>query len=984
MDLFESLTIAREFLGWDRPALPEAARRLATRYRNGKSLDLGSVIVVVPGNRAGRRLQELLAFLAEDDGLLLTPPEVVTEGLLPELLYPPKKPFASDLVQDLAWAKALRELPAPMRRNIIPQPPDGDARRWLELGQVFRRLHLELAADGLDFAAVLQSGPKLAHFNETQRWQALTELQRRYHLLLDARELWDKQTARLKAIEFHEIQTERDVILLGTVDLNASLRQMLDQVSDRVTAYVIAPENLADHFDALGCLVPERWRRAAMPLQDQQIEQVEGPAEQADAVACWLAEMALRFRCNETVIGVPDESLVPQLQRQLKQLDVTARWVEGARLGDTAPYRLLAAAVEFAGSGRYDDLATLVRHPDLEEWVQPRCVQQTFDAEAGKNRTDVPKAWSLPAQLDRFYSKRLPGRITARDTEDNADKWPDLAVALAQIEAWLAEASTDRPLRLWGDCFRRLLAPIYDHRILNLDDHGDDVLRRTIRMILAECDRLNSLPEALDSIPLSAADAFHIALGPVANETLPPPADPSAVEILGWLELPLDDGPALIVTTFNEGFVPKSAGADAFLPDRLRAELGLMHNERRYARDAYATSVLCHTRRELRVVFARRDTKKEPLHPSRLLFACDDETLVARAQRFFGKVAAPPVPPRLLLAAEAKPQAKSSFVPPAPAEPFGEVAQIPVTHFRSYLACPYRYYLRHVRKLEAIDDAARELGGDLFGSLLHHVLSRFGRNTDVRGSRRERDITEFLVEALRQEAKRLYGSDQRRAAVRLQLEQARLRLTAFAHHQAELASAGWRIIFAEDEDDSGDSSTSSAPKSDKRLAITFEALKDRQIQLVGRIDRIDFHEADNAIRILDYKTADKVQTPEQTHRRRDEWIDLQLPLYRHLWCKAVPKLHVDKIEKVELAYLNLPRDAADANAGFAPAPWTDEELRAADQVACAVIRGILARKFLPVTQPPPDFSEDFAAICLDNRYEQADADDDEENKEGEA
>src|SRR5262249_42317701 len=189
-----------------------------------------------------------------------------------------------------------RDLPAQMQRCIIPHPPaDGHTRRWVELGQVLRRLHRELAADGLDFAAVLKSGPKLAHFNETERWQALTELQRRYHLLLDAQELWDRQTARLKAIEFREIRTESDIVLLGTVDLNESLRQMLDQVADRVTAYVVAPENLADHFDAKGCLISDRWRQTRMPLNDDQIFQVEGPAEQADAVSSWLAGGGARF-----------------------------------------------------------------------------------------------------------------------------------------------------------------------------------------------------------------------------------------------------------------------------------------------------------------------------------------------------------------------------------------------------------------------------------------------------------------------------------------------------------------------------------------------------------------------------------------------------------------------------------------------------------------------------------------------------------------
>ena len=165
--------ILREFLGWNRPALPEAWRRLAQRYRRGETLDLSAVIVVVPGQRAGRRLQELLAFLAEDERLRLTPPDVVTEGRLPEMLYTPKQPFATEITQDLAWSRALRDLPADKRRRIVPHPPEpGQAVRWLELGAVLRHLHRELAADGLDFLAVHNIGPRLADFSETDRWAA--------------------------------------------------------------------------------------------------------------------------------------------------------------------------------------------------------------------------------------------------------------------------------------------------------------------------------------------------------------------------------------------------------------------------------------------------------------------------------------------------------------------------------------------------------------------------------------------------------------------------------------------------------------------------------------------------------------------------------------------------------------------------------------------------------------------------------------------
>src|SRR5437773_401182 len=267
--------IAREFLGWDRPALPEAARRLAARNRQDRMLDLGRVIVVVPGQRAGRRLQELLAFFAEDENLRLTPPEIVTEGRLPEMLYTPKQPFANELVQELAWAQALVNLPAERRQPVVPHPPPvTDALRWLELGKVLRRLHVELAADGLDFRAVHTNGPKIADFKEAERWEALVTLQTHYLSLLDNEQLWDIQTARLKAIEFREIRTECDIILLGTVDLNNTLRQMLGEVATHVTAYIVAPEHLADHFDAHGCLAPSMWCDAIVPLRDEQLRQV--------------------------------------------------------------------------------------------------------------------------------------------------------------------------------------------------------------------------------------------------------------------------------------------------------------------------------------------------------------------------------------------------------------------------------------------------------------------------------------------------------------------------------------------------------------------------------------------------------------------------------------------------------------------------------------------------------------------------------------
>jgi hypothetical protein len=932
--------IERVFLGWDRLALPEAARRLVERYRDGAALDLEHVIVVVPGQRAGRRLQELLAYQAEDKKLRFTPAQVVTEGSLAEMLYPPKRPFASELVQDLAWAQALRDLPGVLREKVTPHPPDsGDVVRWMELGNVMRRLHLELAADGLDFAAVRARAPQLETFNETERWDALIALQQRYLALVDAQELWDKQTARLKAIEFREIATECDIILLATVDLNDTLRKMLGQVAERVTAFVVAPKELEDLFDEYGCLIPEKWREAEIPLRDEQLCRGEGPVEQADAVGDWLAELGGRYRVDEVTIGVPDEALVPQLQRQLKQSGVEARWVEGVRIGESAPYRLLAAAVEFTGGRRYEDLAALIRHTDVEDFLADAAI-------------------SLPAQLDGFYNAQLPSYIRQDQALKKDKDWPDLARALERVNGWLAEAESKRPLREWGDVFRKILGDIYGSRTLDLESQPQDgVLLRTVRRILDACDGVEEIPDALAAASLTAAEAFKLALGPLKDEALPPPADPDAVEILGWLELPLDDSKALVVTSFNEGIVPKSAGADAFLPDRLRKELRLEHNERRYARDAYATSVLCHSREELRVLFARktrRDAQDNPLQPSRLIFACSDVDLVRRARSYFGERPRPNVQRPLMLAPRGPILEKSLFAPPKPVSPKETFKKISVTRFKEYLACPYRYYLRHIERLKAVEDGARELDARAFGNLIHYALSDFGRDpASPSRSSREEEIFDFLSDRLNAIVQVLFGAEAHRPSIRLQLEQARDRLRAFAGHQAALVSDGWRLIHVENAQDRRE-----------QLSVPFP-VDGVDILLNGRIDRMDFHDAKRKLLILDYKTAESGENPDTTHRKSGHWIDLQLPLYRYLWQAA--RLDVPANIDVELGYFNLPKNLDEA--GVAIADWDQATLESAKFKAEEVIRNLRRHTFLPMADPPPKYSEDFAAICLDNVLE---------------
>jgi ATP-dependent helicase/nuclease subunit B len=935
------MPIRREFLDWRKPALYEAVAHLRQRFARGKELDLGQVLAVLPTSRACRRLLEMLVAAAEEDDLAFTPPDLVTPDRFPEQVYQPKRAFANLLTQQLAWAVALASVPAERLAPLLPRPPVVDQiEQWLSIGQSLGRLHLELAADGLQCEQVLRGAEKLAGFSEHARWQVLSELEREYLNTLDRLELWDVQTARLVAIERREIATEKEVVLIGMADLNRAQRQMLDQIADRVSVLIVAPADIANRFDKHGCLVPAKWVDVEIPLTDEQIERVDGPADQAEAVTRWLGELDGKYRPDQIAIGVTDGRLVPQLQRELAQCGVASRYAEAKKLSETAPFRLLQVATAYAANERYRDLAALARHPDVYEWLVVRLRSM------GEFQGDVLTV------LDEFAVERVPARL---DEERLAKD--ERSAGVLQIWRCLAElvqplAGGPRPLAAWAEQFRGVLAEVYGRRELERGIEEDRYLIDALEQLAGAFEELAAAPPALQA-GFDVRQACRLALEPVAASGLAPPYQAEAVELLGWLDLPLDDAPALVVTTFNEGYVPQGSSVEIFLPNRLREALGIMHHDRRLARDAYALSVLVASRERLRLVAAHRDAEGNPLSPSRLLFAADGECVVQRARRFFGELP-PALPRRNLLSAQGV-QTQSLLRPPVPEHLPAALSELSVTKFRDYIACPYRFYLKHILRLEAISDQALELDGGAFGQLVHAVLEQFGRAEDaegVRGASEPKQILDYLEFQLDRLAAARFGLKHTRPAVRVQIEQVRLRLRAFADWQAQRSREGWRIIFGEDSDE-------------RREALTAEFPVDEQpFRLRGRIDRIDFHEPSETLQVLDYKTADAGEHPQRTHRRGSDWTDLQLPLYRHLLGAVQSPFVARAGERVKLGYVLLPRDMNCV--GLAEAEWQKSDLESADETAREIVRSLRQQKFWP-PGPVPEFPDDFAAICQDRR-----------------
>lgn len=966
--------VMRTFLGWDAPALPRAAALLADHYQDAAAgeLDLRGAVVVTPGGRSGRRLIELLLDEAEARGLTLTPPRVVTTGGLPELLYTPSTGLADPTTVRHAFSQALQALSADRLHPAFPNPPQPqDAVGWMTLAGVVAPLHRNIAAEGLTFGDVVRTLREGFPYDDTARWEVLSAVEVEYLRLLKRAGFADPDRARGEALDRGVLDSPGDLWLIGIVELPGLVRSMLRQAAapsgSPIHALVHAPEENADFFDELGCVIPELWESAHIPLDDARIHVVRRPPDQADAVADILRGLDGRFSAEEIVVGAPDRDVVPYLERGLAMAGVPHRDAAGTALAATGPYRLLEAVGAFLDGRRFVDFASLVRHPDVSEALaaQGRALEATSGS---KSPLDA---------IDRYYGEHLPAKVAGSLSKGRG--YDDMQAVVSGLEDTLEldKLKGLRALSEWMPPVLELLGRVYGLEPLSL---GKQRERHTVEVCAAlkgAAGVLGGLPPALDS-KVNGAEAIRLLLSELRSTNLPPDPERDAVELLGWLELPWDDAPTVIVTGANDRHLPDTFGADAYLPGALRCQLGLPDDRARFARDAYLLSALIHSREELHVVAGRLNAAGDPLRLSRLLFATSDEEAARRIHEHLGDEEAPPPgiaeltgatqsrfqsPPEPTIAIRASPGPSGSGEP---------VESLSVTEFGKLLSDPYRYALERLLGLRTVEDIEAEMSPPVFGSLAHTVLERFGRS-EAKNSPDEEVITKALDELLNQATASQFG---RTAipAVKVQIEQLRARLHAFAGWQAGWITQGWRVVCVE----------ASIARED---GVRFE-VDGQPILLRGKIDRIDHNVGTDEWAIWDYKTSDGAKTPEAAHRKGRtndrRWIDLQLPLYRHLLAGVLADDGAQLVppntrDRVSLGYILLPKDLT--KVGDSIAKWDEEALESADEAARTAVRTLRTGEFRfdPGVRGYPD--DQFDALLgwkelpvADNDGEDADGD----------
>ena len=952
------MPIGRQFLGWDRPALHTAAEWLLHRH---PADELAELVVVLPTQRAGRLLE---ARLVETAGRAITPPTITTVGQLPELLCPPPSEgrVATETESIYIRMQAVRAAdPDGLARWLAVPPASEDLAAWWVLARRLHDLSADLAATGLGVHEVIEHCERTGFTDSAhpspERWAFLTELDERYRALLAERGWVDRQAHRLTTLREGGCAGARPLplLLLAVPDLTPLARRMVRQWGENggaVEAWVHAEQQHAEGFDDVGGLRVGYWKSQPVPLDDADLHLVDRETDMPDAAARLVLELADGRSPDDVSLGLGEPALHAAVQRSLELADVPSHWAAGRPIERSLPMTLLDAMGRFLQTRRLDDFAALLRHPDAEAFLTAENAAVVDGAGGERDHRSRLYKDANPAayrgwlgRLDRYAAEFLH--------EDLSQEWrgrpTDVEPLIRAMQRLLDAAAGERVVGVGG-----MLLRLYEHRAFRPYDPGDAATLEALRQIAEALEAQASLA-AEDEAERVASDlpgGVALLIEQLRGTPVPEPrpaegAETGAIELMGLLEMPLDDAPVALFLSLNEGRVPAAPSTDPLLPDAMRRCLGLPDAVSRFARDKLQLMAAMAGRERVALLAARRTGEGDPLVPSRLLLACPVEQQAERLKRFTQEIdpareaATPPLGPQ--------PGGRSGFLIPYPEPQREPLQKLRVTAFRDYLACPYRFYLQHVLGLEAVTDEAVELDGMQFGTLAHAAVEPLHDLADV-------SDPGVLYHAMAERVDELFMQRFRghpRVAVMIQQQQLLERLKMLAEEQAKLVKEGWRIHYAEREADDAVPVGERPARPGERTVVTVDG---EPFTIIGRIDRIDVHPT-LGVRLIDYKTSDTAQTPEQAHRDRDgNWTNLQLPLYRHLAAELGLK------GRVAMGYFNLPRDLDGVKLEMAE--WTPEDLAAADATRDSVIRKLRKGCYWPPSRPG-QWADDYSLLAAD-------------------
>lgn len=839
------MAVTKVFLSWNGDLLSQAVQYLLAR-RPGSPTDLSDVLVLVPTVEAGRRLRCRLALEGSGGGGAVLTGKVMTPAAFLSSMVRGRCE-TPELQQLSAWLRAVLEARDAGNRVLFPEDMDrvaeiATARRFLDLEK-------ELASAGKSFseiAGLLGRGDEAFPPPEAERWSSLAGLWERVRENLRGAGLQDLLERRLQAARNPEMPTGcRLVVCVGLACWEGSAKQALEKLAQTIEVVLLvhAPQEEAEAFDDWGNPREEVWSARKLGLRGDAIVRC---ADQAELISRVL-EVFRHEAGGRPALAVLDPELESSLIFSARVAGLDLFDPGGAPMARHELVLLLRVLAEFREQPTLSRFLAAVQHPavrrHLERLRPPAVCSELADS--------VDKLAHATCHLD------VPGLLASGDKELRAqrEQVKRVAVELDRLAGLLRGDVAEGARRLFLELYRQ---------------QSWDGRRPADAIFMRGYSQLRELQSQLHTGP-----AASFAEGPYAGGllddctarqavNLEPLAD--SVPSLGWLDLPFEDAPDLLIAGASDGKLPAYPSDRAFLVDSLRRAAGLPDRQCLLARDAYLLHCLVEQRRAcgtVRLLHAVQTPDGQYAKPSPLFFACSEEELPGRVLEQF---APPELQPRRRIA---DPGLTFDRVP------FGGDRHLSASALKDYLECPFLFFLKRVQGMVELQESAVELDDMAFGLLAHKALEHYGKQPALADCTDRRRIEDCMLQWLDVRIGELFGKEPP-PLVAIQLAALRQRLAALAGLMADSRLEGWRVVGVE---------------RDFTLSISEQGLA---FDLAGKIDWIE--RKGTTLRVLDLKTGDTVRGPADAHLGRERegtppeeivvvdgkrraWVDLQLPIY---------------------------------------------------------------------------------------------------------
>lgn len=793
----------RIFLGYSAPFL-----QCVTDHLLENTGELAETLIIVPTSQSGRTLRENLAATA---GAILAP-TVTTPGALLHLDDPT---IAPRWLEKIAWIEVIESLSHTdwnSYSGLFPTPPNPEMQSpdWahsLAAEIVSLRTTLEESLHNLFSASKF-----LRETPEQERWENLAELENLMEKKLHA---WGYQSRSSALRSGFRLPTEfKKIILAGVTEIPACIAEALRSFTGDLTVLIAAPDSEKEHFSDLG-LPSDSWTERFLP--DSAIASIcADPASQAEAAYKTIANLAADS--PHIALGSADDETGTALAHLLSKKGWPA----------------------FHPASR----APL---PSLQRWLQ-----------SWKNWLNQPNSRHLAALLTLPESNQLIPADRAqillelnlyRDNHPTIEP-EDILEQLAKHSSLSSLRSSIQTLLSSRDAFLKNPFPsaLQQHiASLKIDSESSISTLNSIQTFLEAATPLFS--------NLKRGNLFwlQILLTELSAPALQPPSD-RVIDIQGWLELLFEPGQHLIICGMNETFVPARPGGEPWLSENIRAKLGITSTSNRHARDSFLLHAMIRMREaagSTHLFCGKNGGNRQTLLPSRLLLQVPKDKLAATVKNLFREIH----PPEANLAWE-----RDIIWQTPQAEP---PQKLYVTSLTDYLACPFRFYLKHILRATQPDPDRREMNHRDFGSIAHNVLENWGQDPEARKLNQAKKLHDYFTGELQRLAEIQFGHKPP-VAVRIQLLAIQQRLQWFAEIQAHNARDGWDILHVE-----------------RKIALNSNGFT-----ISGKVDRVDQHHETGELRVIDYKTG-KVANTEGEHRKK---ITASTNIPQHI-SEGTPPIH---------------------------------------------------------------------------------------------